>query len=57
MPLAADLQYGVGALGPSPCASATTDRTSPDAPWRSMDSWIVVAGGRVTAMVTACPAG
>ena len=57
MPVAGDLQYGVGALGPSPCPSASTDRTSSDAPWRSMDSWIVVAGGTVTAMVTACPAG
>jgi hypothetical protein len=57
MPLAPDLQYGVGALGTSPCPSAPTDRTARDAPWRSMDSWIVVSGGRVTAMVTACPAG
>ncbi len=56
MPVSPDLQYGVGALGPSPCASVTTDRSAADAPWRFMDSWIVVAGGQVTAMVTACPA-
>ena len=58
MPVAADVQYGVGALGgPSPCASVTPDRTSSNAPWRFMDSWIVITGGTVTAVVTACPAG
>lgn len=57
MPVSAGVQYGVGALGASPCASVTTDRNSPDAPWRFMDSWITVDGGRVTAVVAACPAG
>lgn len=57
MPVAADLQYGVGAIGTSPCPTAPSDPTDADAPWRFMDSWIVVAGGQVTSMVTACPAG
>ncbi len=57
MPVSSGVQYGVGALGPSPCASAPTDRNAGDAPWRYMDSWVTVDGGRVTAVVTACPAG
>lgn len=57
MPVSANLQYGVGAIGTSPCPSVPADRAAADAPWRFMDSWIVVAGGQVTAMVTACPAG
>lgn len=57
MPVSANVQYGVGALGESPCASAQPDRTAPDAPWRFMDSWVVVDGGVVTAVISACPAG
>jgi hypothetical protein len=57
VPVAADVQYGVGAIGPSPCASVSGDRTASDAPWRFMDSWIVVDRGAVTTVVTACPAG
>ena len=57
MPVAADLHYGVGAIGTSPCPNAPSDRTATDAPWRSMDSWIVVAAGQVRSVVTACPAG
>jgi hypothetical protein len=57
MPVAASVQYGVGALGTSPCPSASTDRTAGDAAWRFMDSWIVVRGGQVTTVVAACPAG
>lgn len=57
MPVSPGVQYGVGALGTSPCASAPSDRTAGDAPWRYMDSWITVDGGVVTAVVTACPAG
>ena len=57
MPAAPNLEYGVGALGPSPCAAVTGDRTASSAPWRFMDSWIVVRGGAVTTVVTACPAG
>jgi uncharacterized membrane protein len=50
-----DVQYGVGALGTSPCASAPSDRTASNAPWRTGHSWIVVEGGQVTVVVTACP--
>jgi hypothetical protein len=57
MTVSPDVQYGVGALGASPCASVSGDRNSGDAPWRFMDSWITVDGGRVTAVVSACPAG
>lgn len=55
VPVAPDVRYGVGALGTSPCPSAPSDRTAGNAPWRSLDSWIVVQGGRVTDVVTACP--
>ena len=57
MPVSAAAQYGVGGLGASPCAAVTGDRNAPDAPWRFMDSWVVVDGGVVTAVVSACPAG
>lgn len=57
IPVSPSVQYGVGALGTSPCASVTADRTAANAPWRFMDSWIVVDRGQVTAVVTACPAG
>lgn len=57
MPVSPTVQYGVGALGPSPCASVTADRTASNAPWRFMDSWVVVDRGVVTAVVAACPAG
>lgn len=57
MAVSPGVQYGVGALGASPCASVTTDRNAGDAPWRFMDSWITVDGGQVTAVVSACPAG
>jgi hypothetical protein len=57
MPVARGVQYGVGALGSTPCAGVTLDRSSPDAPWRFMDSWIVISGGAVTTVVAACPAG
>jgi hypothetical protein len=51
------VQYGVGGLGASPCASFSGDRNAPDAAWRFMDSWIVVDAGQVTVVVSACPAG
>lgn len=57
MPVAADVAYGVGALGSPPCAGVSVDPLSPDAPWRFMDSWVVVSGGVVTTVVAACPAG
>jgi hypothetical protein len=57
MPVAAGVQYGVGALGSTPCPGVTLDRSSPDAAWRFMDSWIVISGGAVTTVVAACPAG
>jgi hypothetical protein len=58
MPLAAGSKYGVGAIGGSPdCPPVTQDRTSPDAPWRFMDSWIVIDAGQVTTVIAACPAG
>ena len=57
MPVSANVQYGVGALGDSPCPSPQLDRTASDAPWRFMDSWVVVDGGVVSAVITACPAG
>lgn len=50
-----DVQYGVGALGTSPCPDAPTDRTASNAPWRSEHSWIVIQGGQVTHVVTDCP--
>ncbi|MBI4934869.1 MAG: hypothetical protein HY828_13385 [Actinobacteria bacterium] len=57
MPVAATVQYGVGALGTPPCAGVSLDPTSVSAPWRFMDSWVVVSGGQVTAVIAACPAG
>lgn len=57
MPVAADAAYGVGALGSSPCPGVSLDRTALSAPWRFMDSWVVVSGGSVTAVIAACPAG
>lgn len=57
MAVSSGVQYGVGALGASPCASPPTERSASDAPWRYMDSWITVDGGQVTAVVSACPAG
>jgi hypothetical protein len=57
MPVASGVLYGVGALGASTCPGAELDRNSPAAPWRTMDSWIVVDSGRVTTVVTACPGG
>jgi hypothetical protein len=57
MPVAPTVQYGVGGLGTSPCAPVTLDRSSPDAPWRFMDSWVVIDHGTVTAVIAACPAG
>ncbi len=57
MPVAPTVQYGVGGLGSTPCAPITLDRSSPDAPWRFMDSWIVIDHGVVTTVIAACPAG
>ncbi len=57
MPVASNAAYGVGALGTTPCAGVSLDPTNAAAPWRSMDSWVVVSGGVVTAVIAACPAG
>jgi hypothetical protein len=57
MPVAASAQYGVGALGSTPCPGVSLDPTSESAPWRFMDSWVVVSGGVVTTVIAACPAG
>lgn len=57
MPISDDAVYGVGAVGTSPCPGAATDRFASNAAWRFMDSWIVVNRGRVTTVVSACPAG
>ena len=57
MPVAANVQYGVGALGSPPCVGVSVDPTSGSAPWRFMDSWVVISGGQVTTVVAACPAG
>jgi hypothetical protein len=57
MPVASGVQYGVGALGSTPCPGVTLDPGSRDAPWRFMDSWIVIDRGVVTSVIAACPAG
>ena len=57
MPLAPRVLYGIGALGKSPCPEVSASRTSPGAPWRYMDNWIVVVQGVVTTVITACPVG
>jgi hypothetical protein len=57
MPVASNARYGVGAIGSTPCAGVSTDPTDQSAPWRSMDSWVVINGGVVTTVVAACPAG
>jgi hypothetical protein len=57
MPVASAATYGVGALGSTPCPGVSLDPTSESAPWRFMDSWVVVSGGVVTTVIAACPAG
>ncbi len=55
MPVSPSLTHGVGALGTSPCPAAPNDLQASNAPWRFMDSWIIVDVGIVTTVVSACP--
>lgn len=57
MPVLPSVEYGVAGLGVAAQPCASPDRHDSGAPWVYMPSWIVVSGGVVTQVVTACPAG
>jgi hypothetical protein len=57
MPVSPGVRYGVGGLGAKASNCASQDPRSADAPWHYMDSWVVIDGGIVTDVITACPAG
>lgn len=55
LPVSPSLQYGVGAIGKRVCKGAPASPTAAAAPWRTLDSWIVVDRGVVSTVVADCP--